>query len=389
MNSTLQSQLAPFFNKCYENLSSAHPVASTQATPEISSQTKEVLAEASRAMKQWETSPEGQAKLRAMEGMTLVEIQQELIALLQSPIFAPTLELISKPSFPILKHPIQSVSAALKVEVDFLVGFSGSIGVAIDPQQLIQFLKDPRQGSLTYVTFLTGWINDGLDSSAITGIEIGVSGSAPNDISGFSKGFEGTIDIISDLLENPEIPGLTGQIYKGSSEGSWGATVGLVWGAGMGLERARSYTFILTNSDLQLPPIYQPDADHMLIITQITCINANRNPDGVYFYFTPDGGTQYRYPTWDHRFMTDDDNDPAYYQTWYPGRSVKFNDSVTVALWDEQAADTDPLGDAITFYYDDFANVHSDTEWKKVYRAGDMGNGWNEIEYHVYVQLIY
>lgn len=384
MNTTLQSQLAPYVEECRQRLLTAAPERATATAHEVSAQEKKILAEAHRALKAWEASPEGQAKLQALKGMSLAEIQQELSALLQSQIFASTLELISAPSLPILKYPIQSVWLAAKVEAEVIIGFSGSIGAAIEPSQVLQFIQDPKRGTLSWQYFISGWFDDGITGGAFVGIEFGISGSAPSDLGGFGSGVEGTFDVDPDTGL-----GISAQYYHGSADESWGATVAVVEGADAGFEGTQSYTILLGQGSLGLQPIYQPDAAHMLIITQITCVNANRNPDGVYFYFTPDSGTQYRYPTWDHRDMTDDDDDPDYYHTWYPGRSVKFNGQVTVALWSEQDADTDPLGDAITFYYDDFANVHSDTEWKKVYRAPDAGNGWNEIEYHVYAQLIY
>lgn len=381
MNTTLQSQLAPFAEKCRQRLSTADS-NTTKTAPEITDHEKQVLAEASKALKAWEASPDGQAKLQAMKGMSLAEIREELLALLQSPVFTSTLALISKPSLPILKYPIQTISLALKVEVDFvLFGFSGSIGAAVDPAQLIQFIKNPRDGGLSAVTFISGWVNEGLDEGAMTGIEVGVSGSAPNDIGGYSSGYELTIDILADIFENPELPGITGQVYKGSSDGSWGATIGLVWGADVGGVATESYTIILTDTDLSIPPIYQPPADHFMIINSIVCQNSNMNTDHVYFKFTVDNGTTYRYPTWDHRNMSEDKGS-TYNNTWNAGRSVRFNSQVEVTLYSESDSgigDDDQLGDTKTFYASTFVSP----------QYPESKHGINETTYQINATLIY
>jgi hypothetical protein len=153
------------------------------------------------------------------------------------------------------------------------------------------------------------------------------------------------------------------------------------WGAGAGVVMTQSYTLILTDSNLSLPPIYQPDADHFMIINSIVCQNSNMDTDHVYFKFTVDNGTTYRYPTWDHRNMSEDKGS-TYHNTWNAGRSIKFNNQVEVTLYSESDSglgEDDQLGDTKTFSASNFVGT----------QTADSKHGLNETTYQINATLIY
>jgi hypothetical protein len=395
MNTALQSQLAPFAEECREQLSLPGAELSTALTHEVSAQEKEIVAELGRALNAWQTSAEGQAKLQALNGMSLDEIRQELVALLQSDVFVPALELITKPSLPILDYPIQTISVAVKIEADFVIfGFSGSFGVAVDPRTLIQAIKDKNPSGLDFSMFITGWVEEGIEAGAFVGVEAGVSGAKPSDLGGFAKGVEGSVVLIPDPVEAGLGVGPFAQYYQGVSRdglkfepvpGAWGATVGIATGEDTAIALTESYTLVL--EDITVPAIYQPTPPngHMVIISILQCVNSNLNTDRVYFYFTPDGGTQYRYPSWDHRDMMEAKDPWDYHNTWYTGRSVKFTDSVKIDLWSEtDAGDDDSLG-GLTFSYNSSWQVGAATMLPQI----KTNNGINNIIYSVWITPVY
>jgi hypothetical protein len=395
MNTTLQSQLAPFAEECREQLSPPGAELAIPPTHEVSAQEKEIVTELARALKAWQTSADGRAKLQALKGMSLDEIRQELIALLQSDLFVPTLELITKPSLPILDYPIQTISIAVKFEADFVIfGFSGSLGVAVDPRTLVQAIKDKNPSGLDFSMFITGWVEEGIEAGAFVGVEAGVSGAKPSDLGGFAKGVEGSVVLIPDPLEDGLGVGPFAQYYQGVSRdglkfepvtGAWGVTVGIATGEDTALAFTESYTLVL--EDITVPAIYQPTPPngHMVIISILQCVNSNLDTDRVYFYFTPDGGTQYRYPTWDHRDMMEAKDPWDNQNTWYTGRSVKFTDSVAIELWSEtDVGDDDSLG-GLTFSYDSTWQVGTQIMLPQI----KTNNGINDIVYNVWISLVY
>ena len=123
----------------------------------------------------------------------------------------------------------------------------------------------------------------------------------------------------------------------------------------------------------------------MVIISILQCVNSNLDTDRVYFYFTPDGGTQYRYPTWDHRDMMEAKNEWEYQNTWYTGRSVKFTNSVKIDLWSEtDVGDDDSLG-GLTFSYDSSWPVGQEIMLPQI----KTNNGLNDIIYNVWITPVY
>jgi hypothetical protein len=395
MNTTLQSQLAPFAEECRQQLSLPGAQLSSPLTHKVSAQEQEIVAELGRALQAWQTSAEGQVKLQAWKGMSLDEIRQELIALLQSDLFVPALELITKPSLPILDYPIQTISVAAKFEADFVIfGFSGSIGVAVDPRTLIEAIKDKNPSGLDFSLFITGWVEEGIEAGAFIGVEAGVSGAKPSDLGGFAVGVEGSIIVIPDPDEGGLGVGPFAQYYQGVTRdglkfepvtGAWGVTVGIATGVDGMIGPTQSYTLVL--EDLTVPAIYQPTPPngHMVIISILQCVNSNLDTDRVYFYFTPDGGTQYRYPTWDHRDMMEAKSEWDYHNTWYTGRSVKFTDSVKIDLWSEtDVGDDDSLG-GLTFSYNSSWQVGQEIMLPQI----KTNNGLNDIIYNVWITPVY
>jgi hypothetical protein len=334
---TIQSQLTPFVEEIRHGLSAAKSGGTISIDAQASLAVKQALTEAGCAIQAWQNSAEGQARLKAMQQSSIAEIRQNLTSLLQSQVFAPTFELLSKPTFPVLNNPIQSVSIALKAEVELIIGLSFSIGIAVSLKELLSFFKDPTSGFPQASVFISGWIDEGVDGGGIVGVEFGVYGSTPDDLGGYATGIEGTIE------PGPEsgIPfGLSAQYFKGSSDSSWGATVAVVEGVDAGVEFTESYTILVADINPSIPPIHEPTPPngHMVTIDIIQCIKTlTSGSDNVNFRFCMDGNnsTVYRFPTWDIRRMSDGYPEWDYHNTWYPGQCVKFVNNFTLCLWND------------------------------------------------------
>ncbi len=131
-------------------------------------------------------------------------------------------------------------------------------------------------------------------------------------------------------------------------------------------------------------PVYQAgDANHFLILGDLVCVNKYdlNEHDEVSLTFRPDGGTTYRYPTWDTYSMSEDPNDPDH--TWNLGRSIKYNDYVDLYLW--VGNDDHPT---VRVNFSDFSSS-TGTVSKTFYRDGSISNGWNEIKYTLSIQNIF
>lgn len=347
----------------------ARPALSAQSRPgalsaaPVASHVQQVLQEGGRALKAWQESAEGQAKLAAMQGYSLEQVRAELSNLLLGPVLAPALTLaaqqreVSEDDIP---FPIKSVSVGLSGELDLGVGVYGSIGYAANLNDL----------SGTSAVYLCGAFLEGIVEGGAVGLQFGAWANDIDDLAGYYNGQ--TIDI-------DDFGGVAGWLFE-QDESVAGACVDTLIGEDDGLAEIEFY---MLTFDITHLPVAQADAAHMLILTTLECLNTNEvGHDEVYFTFTPDGGSAtYRYPTWDSYAMTADQN--ASEHLWNVGRSVKFNSYVNIALQDGN----DSLGN-FTFHLTDFSGpgtTHSQNQDRK----GTISNGWNEISYTFTAQLIY
>ena len=367
MNPSVQAAIAPYAEYIHkqEPHSGQKPSGNKLTAPE-----QEIMKEAGKAIKTWLASPEGKTQLTAMQSMSLIEINSTLAALIQNPVFQKTMQLINdhpKLAAALQSFPIHSVSVGVTFEAEIVLGISGSIGYAVNPTDLTG----------VSASFLSLSLKEGAEAGAFGGIQFGIWESSPDNMNGLSFGVEATFD--------PEIIGLSIGISTGTSSHSWGATATGVAGEDAGIEFQEAYTFLLSEADLGLKPVYQFPANHFLILDKLTCENTKDvGKDEVYFRFVIDGDKSYRFPSWDYRSMgTDDDT-----KDWYVGRSVWFNSKVEVTLYDSEDGGGDDVmkesGKDHSFKFD-FTDFGKD---KKITKTMDYTSKLNQVKYKLSAILI-
>ena len=218
-----------------------------------------------------------------------------------------------------ISFPLQAVSVGLDGSLVLIIGVQGSIGVAVNPADPTNFSQD--------VLYANGQVEIGVGEGAEAGVVIGFWKEAPIDIGGVSYGWEVEIDDFGG--------GYVEASYSNSNKtGLIGVSVSVDGGEEDGAEGEASYTFVWTTT-----PIYQPPAQNYMIINSIYCNdNSESGHDEVYFFFTIDNGTRYRYPSQGEFSMAKGDS-------WNAGRSIRFNSQVYVQLFDQDdTSSDDPLG---------------------------------------------
>lgn len=361
MNKNIESQSVPYVVELQDKMAQK-PASAAAISYTPSDAEKKALTEASLAFEKWKASPEGQQKMAALDQMTIQDVSQMLTDLISGPVFAPTVAMLTPPnlpSIPDLGFGFKSFSIGLNFQAQLIVGFTGTIGVAIGF----------RDSSLGTATFLSLGLDEGVEAGAMAGVQFGFWKSAPNDLGGYTWGEEVIID---------DEAGAAVGVYENADGSLSGVTLTLGAGVDDGGGVQESYTFILSDGNI-LPPIYQPDASHFLILTKLKCVNisgGDGDKNEVYFKFTPNGGATYPYPSWDYFSMAEGD-------IWNCGRSVKFNSSVYVEIYDTDDTSSDDLLVSGTINLSNLqVGVEKSFDWKSK-------NGLDEREYIMYAKLIY
>jgi len=214
-----------------------------------------------------------------------------------------------------ISFPLKAVSAGVDGSLVFIIGIQGSIGVGVNP-------ADPLDGSQD-VMYASGSIDIGADEGGELGVVVGFWNVTPANLGGTSYGWE--IDItdfgggyVEASYNHPDGTGLIGVSVSADA------------GEEDGAEGEASYTLVWHTT-----PVFQPPAANYMIINSIDCNqNSESGHDEVYFFFTIDNGTRYRYPSQGEFSMAKGDS-------WNAGRSIRFNSSVYVQLFDQDDTSSD------------------------------------------------
>lgn len=324
MTQQLAQDLAPQLAQFQQNRSTAttNQVAESGKPFQPTSLEKQLFAETAKAIGKWKASPQNQEKLASLPGMTSDGLRAFFHSLLAAPEFEQMNALVAKhralPEAEI-SFPLKAVSVGLDGSLVLIIGVQGSIGVAVDA-------SDPTNFSLD-VLYANGQVEIGIGEGAEAGVVVGFWKEAPIDLGGVSYGWEVEIDDFGG--------GYVEASYSNSNKtGLLGVSVSIDGGEEDGAEGEASYTFVWTTT-----PIYQPPAQNYMIINSVHCNdNSESGHDEVYFFFTIDNGTRYRYPSQGEFSMAKGDN-------WNAGRSIRFNSQVYVQLFDQDdTSSDDPLG---------------------------------------------
>lgn len=360
----LQAEVQPHFAVIKGILDQAAPRAARSGAPtavsEEESWTVRVLAE---LVKAWKASPEGAARLQAMRGLDLKGIHAELDSVVKGPYFAGALQLAASQGRIDLSG-FQSFTLGFALTGEILLGAYGAIGYACD----MSVVKG--QGGATGI-YVIGAIAEEIGAGIDGLVEAGVWKQPMSSLGGSYTA------LAVDLGDIGEVGYFQ---FKSDNQ-----TQGYVVGVGIGeddevgdLDPAYMLLLPVTSSY----PVMQEEASNCLILTKLQCLNKlaqGGGHDEVTLYITADApsgsSTTYRYPTWDDFAMGDDSGD---FNVWYLGRSVMFNNSVTV-----KASDGGTELASFTFNLSDFSSVGSTQS-----PTSDMSQGLQNISYQLTALLI-
>jgi len=283
---------------------------------------KQLFAETAKGLAKWKESPQNRARLASLAGMTSDELRSFFHSVLAAPELEQMNALVEKhralPEAEI-SFPLKAVSVGVDGSLVLIIGVQGSIGVAVNPADPTNYSQD--------VLYVSGQVEIGIDEGGEVGVVVGFWKEAPVDLGGISYGWEVEIDdfgggYVEASYSNANQTGLLGVSVSGDA------------GEEDGAEGEASYTYVWSTT-----PIYQPPANNYMIINSINCNdNSESGHDEVYFFFTIDNGTRYRYPSQGEFSMEKGD-------TWNAGRSIRFNSQVYVQLFDQDdTSSDDPLG---------------------------------------------
>lgn len=357
MNEKLKIQLANYVAAYQSMPATAAPRQPVQRV--LTDKEKQVFAAAEKAWLEYSTSPEGKAELAAVQNMDLPELRAFVAALPDKPIFQQLISWIRS-----LDLPASSFSIGLNVEVEMIIGFSGTLGVAVGVGE---------SKGLQSAEFLSVAVEEGVQAGALAGVQFGLWNNIPADLGGKAWGIEGDI--------GAEIEFSLGFYWNNSGPLGVALTVG--GGLEEGIAIVESYTFILGDQSLDpyIRPVVQPRKSNFLIIESLQCVHPSNDGAGdeneIYFIFQADGDTAYHYPTYDYFSMKEG-------QTWSCGRSVWFNSQVKVTVYDEDMpSDDDVIGD-FSISLSQLALGKSIT----FNSTKDYSSGLDNVEYKITVKLI-
>ncbi|WP_299767944.1 hypothetical protein [uncultured Dokdonia sp.] len=361
MNTILKTQISAYTEK-YQSLGTT-AVTKPKQTLTISDTKQKVLKQAQQCWENYSTSTHGAAQLKAVTTTDLPTTQAMVANLINSPEFADL-----KATLDTLNIPASSFSIGLNIEVEFIIGFAATIGVAIG-------IGDSK--GVATSEFLSVGITEGIDEGGLVGVQFGIWDNAPSDLGGYAWSTE------VDLGFGAEIS--TAVSYSVSG-GILGATLTIGGGEEDGIMEEESYTFIIGsqegNSDGYLRPAYQPQKNNLLIVTSLKCKHPSNdgagNENEVYFTFQADSETMYYYPTYDYYSMKEGD-------TWSCGRSIWFNESINIKIYDDDGLHSD--NDLMGNYVINLSNLVLG-ETKTFNSTKDYSHGLDNIEYTINVKLV-
>jgi hypothetical protein len=334
MTQKLAQDLAPQLTQFQHNLST---VTTNKVTGDAGTSfqptalEKQLFGETAKAITKWKESPANKEKLALLPGMTSDELHTFFHGLLTAPEFTQMNALVEKhrssPEADI-SFPLRAVSAGVDGSLVLIIGVQGSIGVAVNP-------LDPTDFSQA-VLYASGQVEIGIGEGGEVGVVVGFWNVTPVNLGGTSYGWEVEIDdfgggYVEASYSNANGTGFIGVSVSGDA------------GEEDGAEGEASYTYVWSTT-----PIFQPPAQNYMIINSIKCNdNSESGHDEVYFFFTIDNGTRYRYPSQGEFSMAKGDS-------WNAGRSIRFNSQVYVQLFDQDDTSSDDSLGSYTYTTSNF-----------------------------------
>lgn len=335
------------------------PAAPVPEKPVLTDNQKQVFIESEKAWKAYSESPEGKKELAEVENMDLPTLRAYVASLPDKPIFIKLISWIRS-----LDLPDSSFTIGITVEAELIIGFSGTIGIATGIGE---------SKGLEAAEFLTVAVDVGLQAGAMIGVQFGLWNEAPADLGGSLQGVE--IDLGAEVE-------FSAGFYFNTS-GRRGIAITLGAGIEDGISIVEYYTYILGDQgvDPYLKPVVQPRKKNFLILESLKCVHPSNDGSGdeneVYFTFQADGDTVYPYPTYSNFSMKEG-------ESWACGRSVWFNSSVAVTVYDEDAGNDDD----VVGYFSIVLSQLKLNESVIFNSTKDYSSGLDNVEYTMKVRLI-
>ncbi|ROZ69014.1 hypothetical protein [Ramlibacter sp. WS9] len=286
---------------------------------------------AAKAIKDYNASPAGQALRAGLAGKSMDDIRPVAAQILNSLEFMPVRELVqqhARAQEQDRSFRIQSISLGIEFSLFVLVaGVEGSVGIAVPPHDW----TNPEE----YVVYLTTGAMVGAGANEFGGLTLGLWNVQPTDMAGPAWGIQANLGDTVGLMVEASFSG-SNFIGLSFSEGEDG---------GISLEFVASDTWVWGWDE---PHVFQPRQNNYMIVQSIVCNQPGENAgDEIYFKFTPDSGNTYRYPTQGRYSLKAG-------QSWDAGRSIYFDQSVLVELFDNDDGNDDPRG-SVTYTATGFA----------------------------------
>ncbi len=269
----------------------------------------------------YKATSEGGANIANLKSSSIEEMQLGIKDIYQGPAFASCLNSISSMDLGSLKSVTLGLSASVAVGVGIVV----AAGCIFDIRNPLNVEGYVTGGGLFGIDADIDLVEEAgfwnCDYDDYGGKSFGVI-LAGEEIGGFSVGaFGSTLNIISSFT---------------------GFSVGFAEGEGLEISACVSYTIEIDALD-SLRPVYQFPKSNFLILTKLVCNHTS--PDGagdedeVYFTFRADESITYYFPKTNYYSM----KDSGEYSTWDCGRSVWFDNSVYIEVYDMDDGSSDDL----------------------------------------------
>lgn len=359
MKDLLKLQLANYAG-LYQSMEkkTAPKSPSIQQMPELEAS---VFKAAGKAWEDYSQSPMGKQELAAAENMDLEELRVYVSSLPDKPVFAKLIHWIRS-----LDLPECSFTIGLSIEVEAIIGFSGTIGVAVG----VGNSKGMQSAEFLAVTGEMGF-----GFGAMVGVQFGLWDRSPENLEGNRWGMEIDLGFEAEMSAG---------IYL-DDEGISGLAITVGIGVEDGIAAVDCYIYILNGQgvDPYLKPVVQPRKSKLLIIESLKCVHPSNDGAGdeneVKFVFKADqDDTWYPYPTYSYFSMKEGD-------TWWCGRSVWFNSVVSVTVYDDDGMSS---GDDVVGTFRIESEQLQLGQSRTFESTTDYSSGMDKVEYTISVKLV-
>lgn len=302
----------------------------------------------------------GSKNISNLKKSSIEDIQFGLKEIYQGPAFSKCIAKFSSMDLGSLK----SVSLGLSGSVALGVGVVIGAGCIFD-------IKDP----LKVEGYVTGGGLFGIDADAELAEEAGFWNCEYDEYGGKSFGV---------ILAGEDVGGFTVGLFASSLNiltSITGFSIGLAEGVGLEISACVTYTIQMDPLD-SLRSVYQFPKSHFMILTKLVCNHTS--PDGagdedeVYFTFRADNDIEYYFPKTNYFSMKDSGD----FDTWDCGRSVWFNNSVEIIVYDQDDTSGDDVIGKGTINLSDLPSNGTEVSFDLLDKVDD------ESSYTMYAKLV-